>query len=832
MKIKNINLYLVILLLGVKLYMFYATIYTNLESLLYSIVYTSIIIFLIGWIGYSLKVNRWIFLVLDSLLSILMLIDLLYYNYFNELPSIQLISQIKYLAGVGQSVWLQVRLWMIYLVIEPVLALFMYKHMDQKENQPVYGSVILAGLLLLFMITSPILIKSSMNSLIYNEVFTYHVKDFVPEKELIHDLPYIEEAEYKESIYNGIGKNKNIIIIQMEAFQDFPIQLLYNGQEVTPVLNDLISEESIYFENYYQQLGKGGTSDAEFITLNSLHPTIQSYVYEAYANNDFYGLPWILKDQGYTTMMFHGNVGDYWNREEASVGQGFDHFISIEDMDSKEILGMGMSDKELFDQSISYLENQQRFLAFYTTLSSHYPFDIGEENNQFNLLEEHKGTLFGNYLKAINYVDQSIGKFLDDLKDRGLYEDSMIVFYGDHFGLHMKEEENQKYMSQLLGKFYNYDEMLKIPLIIHIPGSHINKTISTVGGQIDFLPTILDITGLSQMGTVMLGQNLFTAQEGFVAFQTYLLKGSYLDDHTLFMMSRDGIYENSQAYNLQTGATIGLDETREGYERAIQGINYSKHVLDHNLLRSNEIYSIEDQQSNVQKPEFIAHGGGGINGTLVSNSKEALDESIRKGVNFIEVDLVWTSDQVPVLLHGWDGFITRLFQVGDQDEREEQHYSHNEFMNLQMKNGLHQLDLKALMDWMEENQNAYIITDIKEDNIKMLELIASEYKEYQHRIIPQIYAMDEYIQVYYMGYKNIILTLYKSEYTAEQIKDFINRYEVFAVTMPIERAYEGLAEELQKEEVFIYCHTVNDEELVVELREKGVDGFYSDNLHN
>lgn len=832
MKMKNINLYLVILLLGVKLYMFYATIYTSFESLAYSLVYTGIIISLIGWIGYSLKANKWVYIILDSLLSILMLIDLLYFNYFNQLPSIQLINQIKYLVGVGQSVWLQFRFWMLYLVIEPVLVMLMYKHIQQQEDRsPSYGPIIFAFILLLFMMTSPILISSHMNTVIYNEVFTYHIKDFIPEKEVTHNQPYSKEIKNRESIYNGIGKNKNLIIIQMEAFQDFPIQLLYNGQEVTPVLNGLISEDSIYFENYYQQLGKGGTSDAEFLTLNSLHPTIQTYVYQGYTNNDFYGLPWILKDQGYKTMMFHGNDGDYWNREEASKGQGFDDFISMEDMNSEEILGMGISDEELFNQSLSYLENQEPFLAFYTTLSSHYPFDINKENSQLSLLEEHKDTLFGDYLNAVHYVDQSIGKFVKDLKDRGLYENSTIVLYGDHFGLHVKDEENQKHMSQLLGKSYSYDEMLKVPLIIHIPGSNINETVSTVGGQIDFLPTILDVMGHSHMGTMMLGQNLLTAQEGFVAFQTYLLKGSYIDNNTLFMMSRDGVYEHSEAYNLHTGERIGLDETRDHYERAIQDINYSKHVLDYNLHRSMEDFNLDSHQSNLQQPEFIAHGGGGINGIPVSNSKEALDESVRRGISFIEVDLVWTTDQVPVLLHGWDGFVTRLFHVEEQVDREEQAYSHDEFMTLQMRDGLHQMDLKSLMDWMEVNQDVYIVTDIKEDNLKMLELIADEYEQYQHRIIPQIYAIDEYIQVYYMGYEHIILTLYKSEYTAEQIKDFINRYEFFAITMPIERVEEDLAEELKTEGAFIYCHTVNEEELALELRAKGVDGFYSDDLY-
>lgn len=64
----------------------------------------------------------------------------------------------------------------------------------------------------------------------------------------------------------------NLIVVQMESFQNFPINLTLNGQEVTPVLNKL-AKEGFYFPHVFQQIGPGNTSDAEFMSNTSIYPT-------------------------------------------------------------------------------------------------------------------------------------------------------------------------------------------------------------------------------------------------------------------------------------------------------------------------------------------------------------------------------------------------------------------------------------------------------------------------------------------------------------------------------------------------------------------------------
>src|SRR5690606_31248075 len=101
-------------------------------------------------------------------------------------------------------------------------------------------------------------------------------------------------------------------------------------------------------------------------------------------------------------------------------------------------------------------------------------------------------------------------------------------------------KDYQKLMSEYLGYTYDLDEMMKIPLIIHIPGENINETISKVGSQLDFMPTILNIMGYQNEKGIMFGRDLINYQgESLVAPQTYAVKGSVITDEILLEMSRD-----------------------------------------------------------------------------------------------------------------------------------------------------------------------------------------------------------------------------------------------------------------------------------------------------
>ena len=160
----------------------------------------------------------------------------------------------------------------------------------------------------------------------------------------------------------------------------------------------------------------------------------------------------------------------------------------------------------------------------------------------------------------------------------------MIALYGDHHGLNCGMDDVVDQMSAFTGRTYDYDEMLNVPLIIHVPGSGVAQTISTTGGQIDFMPTIANIMGLTLDKTFILGQDLSNATEGFVAFTSYLFDGSFATNDVMFQISRAGIFDGSRAWKIGTNELVDAALYQEDYDKAILLKKTSKEIMDQNLI--------------------------------------------------------------------------------------------------------------------------------------------------------------------------------------------------------------------------------------------------------
>jgi phosphoglycerol transferase MdoB-like AlkP superfamily enzyme len=257
----------------------------------------------------------------------------------------------------------------------------------------------------------------------------------------------------------------------------------------------------------------------------------------------------------------------------------------MEDLKQDDIVGIGVSDKSMFHQLIPMLQQKtQPYFAFAITLSSHHPFTLEQKYRTLKLLPEDEETTFGNYLEVVHYTDEAIGQFIDELKASGLYDNTVIAMYGDHHGLNCGMDEVQFRMSDYLGRIYDYDEMLNVPLIIHVPGSGVKETISTTGGQIDFMPTIANVMGITYDDTFVMGQDISNAKEGFVAFTAYLFDGSFATNDIVFEISREGIFDGSRAWRIGTNEPVDAKLYQKDYDKALLLKKTSKEILDQNLI--------------------------------------------------------------------------------------------------------------------------------------------------------------------------------------------------------------------------------------------------------
>ena len=317
--------------------------------------------------------------------------------------------------------------------------------------------------------------------------------------------------------YTGVAKGKNVIVIHLESFQQFLIDYKWKGKEVTPNLNKLYhSKNTLSFSNFYNQVGQGKTSDAEMMLENSLYGLQSGSAMSSYGtSNTFESAPAILNQAGgYTTAVMHGGAGSFWNRNNAYKQFGYHYFMPLSYYENKPkyYIGYGLKDKIFLSQSIKYIERlPQPFYLKLITVTNHYPYDLDKKNQSIDPTDTGDETVDG-YVQTAHYLDQAIGEFLQWMKKTGLDKKTILVLYGDHYGI---SGNHHKASAELLKQeeFTNFDNLKfqRVPLMFHMKGLK-GGVKDTYGGEIDVLPTLLNLLGINDKDTIQFGHDLLSSK--------------------------------------------------------------------------------------------------------------------------------------------------------------------------------------------------------------------------------------------------------------------------------------------------------------------------------
>ncbi|HEU4964082.1 MAG TPA: LTA synthase family protein [Bacilli bacterium] len=388
---------------------------------------------------------------------------------------------------------------------------------------------------------------------------------------------------------NGIAKGKNVILVQMEALQGFLIGKSVGGQEITPNLNKLAGE-SLYFDNYFPQIGLGVTSDCEFASLNSLYPLQQGSAYMLQTDNTFRSLPNLLAEQGYQTFAVHGYKPEFYNRQEVYPREGIQAFYNMNNLEMDEVVGWGLSDESMYRQSVEKMqEAQEPFFAYMISLSGHTTYNIPEEKQELTIPEGQYSELFSNYLQAQHYADKALGTLLDRLKREGLLDNSLLMLYGDHFGNSLQDGvQVSKFLGQEITNNRELMELRKIPFLIRLPYGEHAAVESIQAGQIDVLPTVANLLGLDREKMVFFGHDLLNAppNSGFTAFRHYIGIGTYATDELFYVVTEQnqGHFEKGNCYSRTSGEELPLQACKAGYDRALREFSMSDRIVEGNAV--------------------------------------------------------------------------------------------------------------------------------------------------------------------------------------------------------------------------------------------------------
>ena len=378
-------------------------------------------------------------------------------------------------------------------------------------------------------------------------LFNYHIYDIYQslESNLIGlgswegDRAKIDELVAKAhrsvsqpSPYAGLLEGKNLIIIQLESLQSFACELEIDGREVMPYTKALL-DSSLTLE-LYDQSHHGRSSDGEFCMLNGLHPPPTRPLCFSYADNQFGGLVRLLKEAGYATSYALPYSGTFWNAQHMSGQYGFAHQWFDDELGAaygEDRLGWGMRDQVLFERVLDRLDQLKRpFFCYVVTLGGHHPYEEAEEfERELNLDDSELQKMTQDYLECCRYRDHAVRYLVEEMKSRGLFEDTVLLLVGDHDS-RIPEGDFPK-----MGREAQVLEDKVTAIFVSPSTEWPDQPKPALAGQIDLSPTMMHLFGLPA-SYPFLGWNVLTeprtfvvsrAGYGIVADQGWLRYGSW-----------------------------------------------------------------------------------------------------------------------------------------------------------------------------------------------------------------------------------------------------------------------------------------------------------------
>ena len=610
------------------------------------------VVVIIGSFGYLFKPkNRFAyFMIFEIIFTAICMINSVYYTFYTSFASVSMLVLTQYIGDVGDAVVENVlQLKDLIYLIGPLFLLFVFlKTKKKSDNKKIelksirkkktiktlsFGGV----LLIIFLVTMTSLdvsrfIKQWNKEYIVMRfgIYIYQANDLISslqpkinamfgydqaKKEFLEYFDNREDNTH-DNEYTNIFKGKNVLVIHGESMMTNAIDLKFNNQEVTPTLNKL-SKEGLYFSNFYSQVSVGTSSDSELTFNTSLMPTKSGTAFVSYSDRYYIGIPSLLKEQGYYTYSMHANNADFWNRRTMHNALGYDHFFAKAEYDVKKenVIGLGLSDKEFFAQSIPKMQkvakSNDKWYGLSIMLSNHTPFSEVEKYGDFpvdikeTITKEDgtteevsypymEGTKLGNYFKSLHYADLALGEYLTKLDEAGLLENTVVILYGDHDArlprrdynrLYNYDKENDKTLEQDDPNYkdydyYQYEIGRRVPFIIWTKSSSgnnlLNKEVTDVMGMYDCVPTLGNMFGFKNQ--YALGNDIFNIKNNnIVVFPN----GNWVTNK---------VYYNSQKqeYLSLIEEAITEEEIANNTEYTNKLLDVSNNIIVFNLLKPEE----------------------------------------------------------------------------------------------------------------------------------------------------------------------------------------------------------------------------------------------------
>lgn len=319
---------------------------------------------------------------------------------------------------------------------------------------------------------------------------------------------------------------KNLIFIIVESYMAVTSDLTVDGKEITPFLNRLKRDSTVYYNGHVRpNVTIGESSDGQLIYMTGLLPMKSEITVNIAKDKAFCGLPAALMKAG---RLKHSHIivptsSTFWEQDKMNPRYGIEKMYSKFDYDKDMNGSEDLNDEQIFEVSQRVdTQAKEPFFSMIVSMSMHCPYDKCVEHG-FTLSDASLTPEYRNYLTDCHYFDQQLKKYIHALKHGGVYNRSVIVIVADHHAhpsmFAMKEGE----ISQ------------ELPLYIVNDGIDLSKAWTGPCNQLDVYTTLLDMFGVDGrwhgLGHTLLKSDYTNSvSDDALRWSDWIIMGNYFKD--------------------------------------------------------------------------------------------------------------------------------------------------------------------------------------------------------------------------------------------------------------------------------------------------------------
>lgn len=370
----------------------------------------------------------------------------------------------------------------------------------------------------------------------------------------------------KKNQYTGLFRDCNLILICAESFSPMAIH-----EELTPTLWKL-SHSGFVFENYWTMY-PSNTTNGEYSLLTGLIPDLSKPKADgsflASSNNTMnLTAAAYFNALGVTSRAYHNHTGSYYKRNVTHPNLGF-LFKGKEEIGG--LSGWPESDLTMMQRTLPEYIGDDRFFAYYMTVSGHHNYKFGGLNSIADKNKDLVSHLDMSdaakaYLACNIELDRAVGYLISELEKAGKLENTVICISPDHYPYGLTDKEYR----DMLGHSFKYDALERYCSTLILWNSEMETvSVDKPCGPVDVLPTLLNLFGFRYDSRLYSGCDILS------------------DSYGLAMISNQSFITDKLVYNSRYGTTFSLDKSwkmPEGYLDAYLQIVRNRFSIASNIL--------------------------------------------------------------------------------------------------------------------------------------------------------------------------------------------------------------------------------------------------------